>query len=415
VADPEAAPTIEDIRSAASLLDGHIVRTPLVRAPALSEMLGCEIFLKLETQQATGAFKERGAVAKLTRLSSEARRRGLIAMSAGNHAQGVAFHAGHLGIPATIVMPEGTPNFKIDRTQRLGARVVLVGESVEEAAEAARDLASLEDLTFVHPFDDSSVIAGQGTIGLEMLQDDPALDCVVVPVGGGGLISGIATAVKACRPQAEVHGVEASLYPCMAAALGQVEAGPGGSTIADGIAVARPGELTRQIAARHLDRLIQVDEAALEAAVFTLVERQKLVAEGAGAAPLAAVAQDRERYRGRKVGLVVSGGNIDMRILSQVLGRGLARDGRLLSLRIQVDDRPGSLAEVTRVIADMGANIVEIFHHRDFFDVPVRRMQIDIVVETRNREHVTSLVKVLTGHGFVPYILSGRSSDPGGR
>jgi threonine dehydratase len=393
--------TIEHIREAAAVIAGHVVRTPAVDSPRLAEATGCaRLALKLENQQFTGSFKDRGAFNKLSSLTAEEAKTGVIAMSAGNHAQGVAYHAQRLGIPATIVMPRGTPFTKVERTAAFGARVMLEGDGIDSAAIFARELAQREGLSFVHPYDDPKIVAGQGTIGLELMEDWPDLDVVVVPIGGGGLISGIATALKALKPSTEILGVEAALYPSMFEAVrGSNKPLPGGATIAEGIAVKSPGNLTRAIIKALVSDIL-------------LVETQKLVAEGAGAAGLAAMLAYPDRFKGRKVATVICGGNIDSRLLSQVLMRGLVRDGRVITLRIEISDQPGVLAAVARAIGDCGGNIIEIHHQRMFYDLPVKRADVDAVVETRNAQHVRDIVSKLEGAGFSCRLLSSRSIEP---
>ncbi|MFQ6016948.1 MAG: threonine ammonia-lyase [Kiloniellaceae bacterium] len=403
--------TIEDIRAAATLLEGQVIRTPSVPAPRLGEELGCEVHLKLENQQYTGSFKDRGALVKLRSLAPGQAKLGVIAMSSGNHAQAVAYHARRLGIPATIVMPEFAPFGKVERTRNFGARVVLVGDTLDASARAAREIAEKEDLTFVHPYDDRRIVAGQGTIGLEMLEDNPELDTIVVPIGGGGLISGIAIAAKSLKPELEIVGVEAALFPSMYQALHDQEPTSGGQTLADGIAVKNPGQLTRGIIERLVGDLLLVDEPAIEAAINTLAERQNIVAEGAGAAGVAALMTERARFAGRKVGVVVCGGNIDVRLLSWVLARGLVRDGRMVRLRIGIVDRPGVLAQVAKLIGDTGGNIIEVYHQRLFHDVPARLAEVDAVIETRNATHVREIVENLRNGGFPARVLSARSDD----
>ena len=404
--------TLETVRAAAAALEGRIVRTPLVPAFRLSRQLGCELFFKCENFQVTGSFKDRGACNKLMSLTPEQARRGVIAMSAGNHAQGVAYHAQRLGIPATIVMPAFAPFTKVQRTRAYGARVVLIGETLDVSAEKAREIAEAEGLVFVHPYDDPAIIAGQGTAGLEILEDAADLDALVVPVGGGGLISGIAIAVKALQPSLEVIGVEAALFPSMLQALRGEPIEAGGATLADGIAVKTPGALTREIVRALVDDLRLVDETALETAVHRLAEEQKMVAEGAGAAGLAAVIAEPERYAGKKVGVVICGGNIDMRLLSGVLIRGLVRDGRLVRLRITIVDQPGQLARLSQVIGGTGANIIEVDHQRLFADVPAKRADIDVTLESRDAEHVEEIVAALDQAGFPARVLASRSADP---
>lgn len=398
-------PTIADIRRAAQAIAGAVVRTPCVPSGRLSRLAGCELALKLESLQDIGSFKQRGALVKLLGLAAEQRRSGVIAMSAGNHAQGVAYHARRLGIPATIVMPEATPFTKVERTAEFGARVILHGENLDQAAAFAAELARKERLAFVHPYDDAAIIAGQGTVALELLEDAPDLDCIVVPVGGGGLIAGIAIAARALKPGIEIVGVQAALYPAMLQALRGDEPVCGGETIAEGIAVKSPGALTRAIVKELVADILLADEPALEHAVMKLAEEAKLVVEGAGAAPLAAVLANRDRFAGRKVGLIVAGGNIDSRLFGSVLMRGLVREGRIVSLRIDITDRPGTLAQVAGLIGACGGNIIEIHHQRLFRDVPAKRADIDAVVETRNAEHVRAIVDRLTAAGFKTRVL----------
>ncbi|MDJ0936502.1 MAG: threonine ammonia-lyase [Kiloniellales bacterium] len=404
---------IEDIRAAAEAIEGEVVRTPLIAAPRLSQTLGCEISLKLEHLQFTGSFKDRGALNKLKSLSPAEAERGVIAMSAGNHAQGVAHHAQRLGIPATIVMPEFAPFTKVERTRSFGARVVLEGDTIDAAAEAARRIQQEEGLAFIHPYDDPMIVAGQGTIGLEMLADRPDLELIVVPIGGGGIISGIALAAKALNPEIRILGVEAELYPSMYQALNALAPSAGGTTLADGIAVKTPGGLTKAIVADLVDEILLVDEPGIEAAVQLLVEEQKLVAEGAGAAGIAAILKYPERFAGRRVATVICGGNIDVRLLASVLTRGLIRDGRLVKLRVEIVDRPGMLGKISECIGQTGGNIIEVHHQRMFSDVPAKQADLDIMVETRNPAHVDEIVSLLKAQGFPTRIVSSRSIDPG--
>ena len=411
--------TLGDIERAAAAIRGAVVETPCVRSLTLSEITGAEIWLKMENEQYTGSFKDRGALVRMLDLDEGQRRRGVIAMSAGNHAQGVAYHAKRLGIPATIVMPEGTPMVKIRSTELLGARVILHGAGLSEAETFAHELAGREGLTFVHPYDDERIIAGQGTVALEMLAARPDLDMLVVPIGGGGLIAGCATAAKAIRPDIAVVGVEAALYPSMLRAIRGEDAAPGrsasdGPTIAEGIAVKRPGRLTQPIVERLVSHIALVTEAQIERGVQLLIEIEKTVAEGAGAAPLAAVLAEPERYAGRRVGLVVSGGNIDSRLLASVLMRGLVREGRLVRLRVEVSDQPGSLARITRQIADLGANVLEVYHQRWFYDVPIKMAEVDFVLETRDIAHMRKLVDSLTASGTRARLLSSSAQEDDG-
>jgi threonine dehydratase len=409
------AVSIAEIKDAAGAIAGQVKRTPSVDAPRLAELVGAErMVLKLESQQFTGSFKDRGALVKLLSLTPEERKSGVVAMSAGNHAQGVAYHAARLGIPSTIVMPVGTPFTKIERTRHLNARVVVEGDGFDTAGAFARDLAAREGLVFVHPYDDERIIAGQGTVGLEMLADDPDLDCLVVPIGGGGLIAGIATATKALKPAIEILGVEAKLYPSMYNAMRGLEPASGGSTIAEGIAVKRPGALTKPIVEALVSDILLVGEDTLERAVMQLIEVQKLVAEGAGAAGLAAMLAYGERFAGKRVGTVICGGNIDARMLAHILMRGLVRDGRMVRLRIEITDQPGALARLAGVIGKAGGNIIEIYHQRMFHDVPVKKADIDAVIETRNAEHVREIVQGLNAIGFPTRLLGTSSVDTGG-
>jgi len=398
--------TLEDVRAAAARIAGHLPHTPAVPAPRLGDMAGCRLHLKLESQLATGSFKERGALNKLLSLGEAERHAGVIAMSAGNHAQAVACHATRLGIRSTIVMPSFTPFTKVERTESLGAHVELHGDTLSEAADFARDLAAREGLTFVHPYDDPFVAAGQGTAALEFLADVPDLDVLVVPIGGGGLIAGMATAAKALKPGLLVIGVQCSLYPAMRQALAGQPITCGGATIAEGIAVKAPGGITLPIVRALVDDVIEVGEARLEEAVYRLATMQKLVAEGAGAAALAAVLDNVERFRGRNVGVVVSGGNIDSRILAQVLMRGLVYEGRIVRLRIGITDAPGALSSMTRLLGEAGANIVEVYHQRLFHNVPVKMAEVDVVLETRDQAHVQALMTRMKDAGFPTTLMT---------
>jgi threonine dehydratase len=405
--------TLAAVRDAATAIAGAIAHSPVVASPALSELAGTEIHLKLETLHRTGSFKERGALAKLLTLDACQRCAGVVAMSAGNHAQGVAHHARRLGIPATIVMPEGTPFIKIDRTEALGAAVVLKGDSLAAAREAADTIAREHGLVLVHPYDDADVIAGQGTIGLEFLADRPDLDMLVVPIGGGGLVSGIAIAAKALKPDIEILGVQSTLYPSMYRLLRGVDPGPPAAavTLAEGIAVKEPGRLTRQIVKALVSEIRLVDEIMLEDAVETLLERQKLVVEGAGAAGVAAVLAAPERFRDRRVGIVITGGNMDSRLLASILMRGLVREGRLVRLRCELPDIPGALSRLSGVVGEHAGNIVEVHHQRLFHDTSVKRAELDVVVETQNRRHVEVLIAALVAAGFPTQLLLSSADD----
>ena len=389
------------IEAAARTIEGQVERTPLRHSRTLSEITGANLWLKFENRQYTASFKERGALNKLASLSEAERARGVIAMSAGNHAQGVAYHSRRLGIAATIVMPETTPFSKIHNTELLGAAVVLFGQTVDEAAGHAHQLAEEQGLVFIHPFDDPLIIAGQGTIGLEIDAAAPPLDVVVVPIGGGGLISGIATALSAKRPGIEIVGVQSAQFPAAYAHRhpGAALAEPG-RTIADGIAVKQPGDLTTAIIDRLVTDIVLVEEPHLERAVLQFLEIEKVVVEGAGAAGLAAVLAHPERFAGRIVGLVLCGGNIDSRLLSAVIMRGLVRSERLIQLAVAVPDSPGSLARLTRLIADARGNVVEVTHKRAFSKGSVRDAIVDFVIETRDGRHAARITEALTEAGF---------------
>jgi len=402
------AVTLADVEAAAAVVAGKVLRTPMIPAPRLSALTGAEVFVKHENMQATGSFKERGALVKLTRLTEDERRRGVIAMSAGNHAQAVAYHARRLGIPATIVMPEATPLVKVENTRAHGARVVLFGETLYESAERARALASEEGLVFVHPYDDPAVMAGQGTIALEMLADVPDLDTLVVPIGGGGLFSGMAVAAKALKPCLDVVGVEAMLYPSFHNAISGSDLPIGGPTLAEGIAVKTVGTMTLPIVRALASEIILVEEAAIERAVNAYATQQRTMAEGAGAAGLAAMFARPERFRGRKVGLVLCGGNIDARLLASVMVRELERAERIVSFRITTSDRPGLLGRVASRLGELGANILEVSHGRLYLDVPAKGVTIDLTVETRDAEHTRAILATLEAEGLAPRRVDAR-------
>ncbi len=403
--------TLEQIRDAAVTLQGQVVRTPLVRAGRLSERLGCNLFLKLENLQHTGSFKDRGAFIRLRALSDEQAKRGVIAMSAGNHAQGVAYHAQRLGIPSTIVMPEFAPFSKVERTRAFGARVVQTGDTLDASAHSAHQIAEDEGLTFVHPYDDPAVIAGQGTVGLEILEDCPDVEVIVVPIGGGGLMSGIATVAKDANSAIQMVGVESELFPSMSDVLRGTSTMTGGQTLADGIAVKNPGQITRRIIEDLVDEILLVSESDVESAIQRLAEEQKLVAEGAGAAGIAAMLAEPERFTGRKVAAVICGGNIDLKLLSSILTRGLIRDGRMVRLRIGIIDQPGVLARIASIIGKTGGNIIEVYHQRLFYDVPAKQADVDVVLETRNTEHIEEVIAKLRIDGFPTRVLSDRSTQ----
>jgi threonine dehydratase len=393
-------PTIADVRAAAGVLAGAVARTHAAPAATLSEITGTDLWLKFENLQFTSSFKERGARNFLAHLADDARAGGVVAASAGNHAQGVAYHAHLLGIPATIVMPDDTPFTKVANTAHHGAKVVLHGDGYIEARTEAERIAADTGATLVPAFDDPLVIAGQGTVGLELLEQVPALDTVVVPVGGGGLIAGIAIAIKDARPDARVVGVQVEGYEGMLYALGRTSEPRGGTTIAEGIAVREAGQLTREIAADLVDDFVVVSEQAIEHAVSLGIEIEKTVIEGAGAAGLAAVIEHPDEFRGRRVAVVLSGGNIDARVLTSVLSRALARSGRLVRLRIEVPDKPGVLAAIAHLIASRGANVVDVTHHRDQPGVALKRAVLEVSIETRDRTHAEGIVHGLEAEGY---------------
>jgi threonine dehydratase len=388
-----------DVRAAATRLAGAIEHTPCLPSRTLSQLTGAQVFLKFENLQFTASFKERGALNKLSSLGAEERRRGVIAMSAGNHAQAVAYHAARLGIPAIIVMPKGSPNTKVRNTQVHGARVVLEGANLFEAGRHARELAAGDDLVFVHPYEDPLVIAGQGTVALEMLDAIPDLDVLVVPVGGGGLISGMAIAAKALRKDISIFGVETQNYPSMYQRLNNLPVECGGDTIAEGIAVKDVGDTALQIIEALVDEVLVVKEETIERAVASLIEIEKTVAEGAGAAALAALLEQPGRFAGQRVGLPITGGNIDTRVLASVLMRGLVRDARLVRLRVTMPDISGSLARVAGLIAEADGNIVEVQHQRVFGTASVKSTEIEFLIETRDRGHTEGLVALLEKNG----------------
>lgn len=392
--------TLADVRRAAETVKGAVINTDFDISRTLGEMFGCEVWLKFENLQFTAAYKERGALNKLSSLTEKERACGVIAMSAGNHAQGVAYHARRLNIPATIVMPSATPTVKVENTRKLGAKVILDGATFEDASAFALTYGVMHGLTFIHPFDDPHVIAGQGTVALEMLEAVPDLDTLIVPIGGGGLISGVATAAKAINPKIRIIGVEAQLYPSMLNAIKHSHLPVGGDTLAEGIAVTTPGRVTRPIIERLVDDIVLVSEADLERAITLLITIEKTVVEGAGAAGLAAMMMDPRRYKGHKVGLILCGGNIDTRLLASVLTRDLAREGRLSRLAIDVPDRPGQLAKISTVIGGAAANIVEVYHQRVFTDVPAKGTELHLVVETRDRDHIEAVVADLRQAGY---------------
>ncbi len=393
-------PTIDDIRAAEQRIKGAVIRTPMLVSRTLSEIIGAEVWLKFENLQFTAAYKERGALNKLLQLSPEERERGVIAASAGNHAQAVAYHAKRLGIPATIVMPEPTPTVKVTQTAGHGATVVLHGDMFDDAFAKARELALENGYIFVHPFDDPQIIAGAGTVAVEMLEDAPELDTIVVPIGGGGLMSGVSIAARAIKPEIELIGVEAELYPSMKCAIEGCRMPLGGDTLAEGIAVKQPGELTSRILSQYGIGVALVPELELERAVAMLVGIEKTVVEGAGAAGIAAMLHDRERFRGRKVATILCGGNIDTHLLANVLVRDLVREGRIARLRVAVQDQPGALAAITRQVYEAGANIIEIRHSRIFTALPAKDTVIEVECEARDAQTIDDVVARLEAAGF---------------
>ena len=405
------AVTFKDIENARTVLAGNVVRTPLIRADKLSDMTGADIYVKFENLQVTSSFKDRGAYNKMSSLTDAEKARGVIAMSAGNHAQAVAYHAKRLGIPATIVMPETTPSTKVERTRAHGAHVILSGETLAESQVTAETLVKDKGYLLIHPYDDDKVIAGQGTIAIEMLEDQPDLDVMVVPIGGGGIIGGTAIAAKHLKPDIEVLGVEVKLYPSMYHALRGQPAKCGGSTLAEGIAVKNVTERTIAIAKQYVDDVRLVGESDIERAVMAYLTHQKTLAEGAGAAGLAAVLADPGHFRGRKVGLILCGGNIDPRILASIILRELEREHRIVNLRIQIDDRPGVLGRIATLLGQLGANILEVSHRRMFLDVPAKGAELEIMVETRDGPHADEIVARIEAEGFSTRVLDA----PGGR
>jgi threonine dehydratase len=392
--------TASDIDAAAARIKGQVLRTPALRSGTLSKIAGCELYIKFENLQFISSFKERGALNKLMQLDADERKRGTIAMSAGNHAQAVAYHAARLGIAATIVMPKATPNAKVAATRHHGARVVLHGESLAEAATYARDLAVKERLVFVHPYDDPAIVAGQGTLAQEMLADWPDLDALVIPIGGGGMIAGCAIAAKALKPGIDIYGVEVEAFASAAQRKAGRPVKTGGTTIAEGIAVADIGAECWPAIDQHVREVLVVDELEVERAIVLLIEIEKTVAEGAGAAGLAAILAHPDRFAGKRVGMVLCGGNIDTRVLSSVLLRGLARDGRLLRLEVDIADRPGALAEVARRIGEAGGNIVEIEHQRIFTEKSAKNVVIETTIEVLDRAQGEKLRAGLEAAGY---------------
>jgi threonine dehydratase len=408
------AVTMADIEAASSALVGQVVRTPLIAAPKLSNLIGAEIFVKYENLQFTNSFKDRGAFLKLSSLSEKERELGVIAMSAGNHAQAVAYHSGRLGIPSVIVMPEGTPFVKIGNTEALGAKVVLSGETLSEARLKVDEIAAQQNLTLVHPYDDPLVIAGQGTVALEILADNPDLDTLIIPVGGGGLIAGCALAAKALKPDIEIIGVEAAMFPSMYHGIRGEEPVCGGHTLAEGIAVKAAGALTLPVVKDLVSDIILVDEPAIERAICTFLTIQKTMAEGAGATGLAALMKEPDRFEGKKVAVVLTGGNIDPRMLASIVVRGLEHEDKIISIRIMIADQPGVLGKIAGLLGNAGANILEVSHQRMFLDTPAKGATLDFVIETKDAVHAKEVMKQINAAGFkVDRLADGAGSEFG--
>ncbi len=393
-------PTKEDVIAAAEGIKGEVIRTPTVRSQTLSQICATDIYLKFENHQFTASFKERGAHWKLKNLSDDEHANGVIAMSRGNHAQGVAYHAQRQGIPATIVMPVNTPTVKVAHTEKFGAQVVLEGESLAEAGAKADAIAAEEGLVRIHPYDDPHIIAGQGTLGIEMMEDVPDLDVLVVPVGGGGLISGVALGAKHVKPDIDIIGVQADMFPSMYNVFHNTALDCGGPTIAEGIAVTDPGALTRHIITAHVSDILLVSERHIEQAIALLLNVEKTVSEGAGAAGLAAILQYPEKFQNKKIGIVLCGGNIDSRLLASVLLRELAREGRMLTVRIESQDRPGFLGQITTAIGQAGGNIIDVSHNRLLTDLPAKSADIGLTIETRDSSHADDIFNLLRRNGM---------------
>lgn len=394
------AVTIDDINQAAVSIKGEVENTPLAHSRTLSKLSGVDVYLKLENLQFTASFKERGALNKLLSLSAHERSRGIIAMSAGNHAQAVAFHAQRLGIPTVIVMPRFTPSVKVRHTRSYGAEVILHGDSLDEAASFALQSAEQRGLILVHPYDDEKVIAGQGTIALEMLAAQPQLDVLFIPIGGGGLIAGNAVAARALNPEIKIIGVEAKRYPSMLSAIQNKKVEFGVNTIADGIAVKQPGKLTVPMVKLYVDDIVLVDEEEIEEAVLLLLEVEKTLAEGSAAVGLAALIKHKEEFAGKKAGIIISGGNIDMPVLQSIIARGMVRSHRMTRIRVGLRDVPGTLASAAQCIEDSGANIVHVHHHRNFTELPLQIVEVEFILQTRGEEHVQEVIDRLQQNQF---------------
>ncbi len=403
--------SLADIRDAADTIAGHVVRTPCQKSAILSEIVDVDLYLKFENLQFTASFKERGALNKLVSLTAEQKTTGVVAMSAGNHAQGVAYHGRRLNIPVTIVMPTSTPFIKVKNTRSHGAEVILHGESLTAAATFAHETADSRGAAFIHPFDDPLIIAGQGTVALEVLDDVPDLDCLVVPVGGGGLISGMAVAAKSLKPDIEVIGVEAALYPTVKSALDDVERPCGGDTLAEGIAVTEIGRFTLPLIRQYVDDILLVEEDELEHAVSLLLNIEKTLVEGAGAAGLAAVAGNPDRFSGKQVAIVLSGGNIDARLLSSILMRELVREGRITRLRVSISDVPGQLARISEIVSRLRGNIIDIQHNRIFTMLPAKETYVDMVLETHDRQHLDTILAELREADYTVRVLDAQEID----
>ncbi|MCF8496082.1 MAG: threonine ammonia-lyase [Alphaproteobacteria bacterium] len=398
--------TFEDIKIAHEAIKAFTIRTPTVRAARLSVHLGIDLYLKLENLQYTNAFKARGALNKLLTLDAAQRKAGVIACSAGNHAQGVAYHAQNLGIPATIVMPNGTPFNKIQKTQDFGARVILFGRQFDESVDETLRLAGEQALTFIHPFDDPAVVAGQGTLGLELMEQKPGLDALVVPIGGGGLMAGVATAVKAINPQIEVIGAQADSYAAVKQRIEGHSYTPGRGTLAEGIAVKEPSEANVTIIRKLVSRIHVATEREIEEAIFDLLSDEKLVAEGAAGAGLAVIKNHLDYFRGKKTCLILCGGNVDSRLLSTLIMRGMVREGRITRLRFEIDDTPGQLADISRIIGESGANVIEVIHQRMMQTVSLKQAELDVVIEARDSAHVREIADTLRNKGFIVHTMN---------
>ncbi len=398
--------SLQDIQAAATRIGAAVIKTRFEQSQTLSQILGADLWLKFENLQFTSSFKERGALNKLLQLSDTEKQAGVIAMSAGNHAKAVAYHARRLGIPATIVMPRNTPIVKVEDTRNFDARVILEGKSLDESARFAHELAAEEGLVFVHPYDDEQIMAGAGTVALEMLAVNPNLEVIVVPIGGGGLISGVATAAKALNPDIRIVGVEVAGYPSTKNRLAGIEAHCGGSTIAEGIAVKEPGESNLEIIGRLVDEILIVEDEAIEDAIDLLMQIEKTVAEGAGAAALAAVMTNADLFAGKETGVLLCGANIDSRILASVLLRKLVREGRIVRYLIKISDSPGTLADITELIGDLGGNILEVEHQRMFSRVPIKDADLYVTVETRDAAQSEEILERLRAAGYVTELMS---------